>query len=191
MDIEAYITNLGLQARAASREISQATTAQKNTALLATVDALNEERKFLLESNKEDLVAGERQGLDSALQDRLKLTEGRIDSMIEGLRQVASLDDPVGEINDLKYRPSGIQVGRMRVPLGVIGIIYESRPNVTCEAASLCLKSGNATILRGGSEAIFSNQAISKCITLGLESAGLNKDIVQVIDITDREAVGK
>lgn len=191
MDIEAYTTNLGLQARAASREISQATTAQKNTALLATVDALNEQRKFLLESNKEDLVAGERNGLDSVLQDRLKLTEGRIDSMIEGLRQVASLDDPVGEINDLKYRPSGIQVGRMRVPLGVIGIIYESRPNVTCEAASLCLKSGNAAILRGGSEAIFSNQAISKCITLGLESAGLNKDIVQVIDITDREAVGK
>ena len=191
MDIEAYTTNLGLQARAASREISQATTAQKNTALLATVDALNEQRKFLLESNKEDLVAGERNGLDSVLQDRLKLTEGRIDTMIEGLRQVASLDDPVGEINDLKYRPSGIQVGRMRVPLGVIGIIYESRPNVTCEAASLCLKSGNAAILRGGSEAIFSNQAISKCITLGLESAGLNKDIVQVIDITDREAVGK
>ena len=191
MDIEAYITKLGLQARAASREISQASTAQKNTALFATVDALNEERKFLLESNKEDLVAGKRKGLDSALQDRLELTEGRIDSMIEGLRQVASLDDPVGEINDLKYRPSGIQVGRMRVPLGVIGIIYESRPNVTCEAASLCLKSGNATILRGGSEAIFSNQAISKCINMGLEAAGLNKDIVQVIDITDRAAVGK
>ena len=191
MDIEAYITKLGLQARAASREISQAPTAQKNTALFATVDALNEERKFSLESNKEDLVAGKRKGLDSALQDRLELTEGRIDSMIEGLRQVASLDDPVGEINDLKYRPSGIQVGRMRVPLGVIGIIYESRPNVTCEAASLCLKSGNATILRGGSEAIFSNQAISKCIASGLEAAGLNKDIVQVIDITDRAAVGK
>jgi glutamate-5-semialdehyde dehydrogenase len=191
MDIEAYINQLGLQARAASREISQASTAQKNTALFATGDALNEERKFLLESNKEDLVAGERKGLDSALQDRLELTEGRIDTMIEGLRQVASLDDPVGEINDLKYRPSGIQVGRMRVPLGVIGIIYESRPNVTCEAASLCLKSGNATILRGGSEAIFSNQAISKCINMGLEAAGLNKDIVQVIDITDRAAVGK
>ena len=191
MDIEAYITKLGLQARAASRDISQASTAQKNTALFATVDALNEERKFLLESNKEDLDAGKRKGLDSALQDRLELTEGRIDSMIEGLRQVASLDDPVGEINDLKYRPSGIQVGRMRVPLGVIGIIYESRPNVTCEAASLCLKSGNATILRGGSEAIFSNQAISKCINMGLEAAGLNKDIVQVIDITDRAAVGK
>ena len=191
MDIEAYITKLGLQARAASREISQASTAQKNTALFATGDALNEERKFLLECNKEDLVAGERKGLDSALQDRLELTEGRIDNMIEGLRQVASLDDPVGEINDLKYRPSGIQVGRMRVPLGVIGIIYESRPNVTCEAASLCLKSGNATILRGGSEAIFSNRAISKCIASGLEAAGLNKDIVQVIDITDRAAVGK
>ena len=191
MDIEAYIDKLGLQARTASREISQATTAHKNTALLAIVDAINEKRKFLLESNKEDLDAGKRKGLDAALQDRLELTEVRIDNMIEGLRQVASLDDPVGEINDLKYRPSGIQVGRMRVPLGVIGIIYESRPNVTCEAASLCLKSGNAAILRGGSEAIYSNKAISNCIMLGLESAGLNKDIVQVIDVTDREAVGQ
>ena len=122
--------------------------------------------------------------------DRLELTPARIDTMIEGLRQVASLDDPVGEITDLKYRPSGIQVGRMRVPLGVIGIIYESRPNVTCEAASLCLKAGNATILRGGSEAINSNQAIATCIASGLQEAGLNPDVVQVVETTDREAVG-
>ena len=191
MDIEAYITDLGSRARAAAREISSATTAQKNAALLSIADAINEGRKSLLESNKEDLIEGEKKGLDAALQDRLELTESRINTMIEGLRQVASLDDPVGEISDLKYRPSGIQVGRMRVPLGVIGIIYESRPNVTCEAASLCLKSGNATILRGGSEAILSNQAIAACIDIGLESAGLSKNVVQVLDITDREAVGE
>lgn len=191
MDIGTYITDLGSRARAAAREISRATTAQKNAALLSIADTINEGRKSLLESNKEDLIAGEKKGLDAALQDRLELTERRIDTMIEGLRQVASLDDPVGEISDLKYRPSGIQVGRMRVPLGVIGIIYESRPNVTCEAASLCLKSGNATILRGGSEAILSNQAIAACIDIGLESAGLSKNVVQVLDITDREAVGE
>jgi len=191
MDIGTYITDLGSRARAAAREISRATTAQKNAALLSIADTINEGRKSLLESNKEDLIAGEKKGLDAALQDRLELTERRIDTMIEGLRQVASLDDPVGEISDLKYRPSGIQVGRMRVPLGVIGIIYESRPNVTCEAASLCLKSGNATILRGGSEAILSNQAIAACIGIGLESAGLSKNVVQVLDITDREAVGE
>ena len=191
MDIGTYITDLGSRARAAAREISRATTAQKNAALLSIADTINEGRKSLLESNKEDLIAGEKKGLDAALQDRLELTERRIDTMIEGLRQVASLDDPVGEISDLKYRPSGIQVGRMRVPLGVIGIIYESRPNVTCEAASLCLKSGNATILRGGSEAILSNQAIAAFIDIGLESAGLSKNVVQVLDITDREAVGE
>ena len=191
MDIGTYITDLGSRARAAAREISSATTAQKNAALLSIADAINEGRKSLLESNKEDLIEGEKKGLDAALQDRLELTESRIDTMIEGLRQVASLDDPVGEISDLKYRPSGIQVGRMRVPLGVIGIIYESRPNVTCEAASLCLKSGNATILRGGSEAILSNQAIAACIGIGLESAGLSKNVVQILDITDREAVGE
>ena len=191
MDIGTYITDLGSRARAAAREISRATTAQKNAALLSIADTINEGRKSLLESNKEDLIAGEKKGLDAALQDRLELTERRIDTMIEGLRQVASLDDPVGEISDLKYRPSGIQVGRMRVPLGVIGIIYESRPNVTAEAASLCLKSGNATILRGGSEAILSNQAIAACIGIGLESAGLSKNVVQVLDITDREAVGE
>ena len=191
MDIGTYITDLGSRARAAAREISRATTAQKNAALLSIADTINEGRKSLLESNKEDLIAGEKKGLDAALQDRLELTERRIDTMIEGLRQVASLDDPVGEISDLKYRPSGIQVGRMRVPLGVIGIIYESRPNVTAEAASLCLKSGNATILRGGSEAILSNQAIAAFIDIGLESAGLSKNVVQVLDITDRKAVGE
>jgi glutamate-5-semialdehyde dehydrogenase len=190
-DIETYMSKLGSQARAASREISKASTADKNTALNAIADAINTKRKALIEANKIDLQAGAEKGLDSALMDRLELTDSRIDTMIEGLRQVAALDDPVGEISDLKFRPSGIQVGRMRVPLGVIGIIYESRPNVTCEAASLCLKSGNATILRGGSEAINSNQAIAGCISEGLEAAGLNRDIVQVLDRTDRDAVGK
>ncbi|MDD9957924.1 MAG: glutamate-5-semialdehyde dehydrogenase [Gammaproteobacteria bacterium] len=190
-DIEAYITKLGAQARAASREISSASTADKNRALLATGDALNRSRAALMQANALDLGAGAEKGLEAALMDRLELTDARIDTMIEGLQQVASLDDPVGEISDLKYRPSGIQVGRMRVPLGVIGIIYESRPNVTVEAASLCLKSGNATILRGGSEALHSNQAIAACIIEGLQAAGLSKHIVQVLDRTDRDAVGK
>ncbi|MDA1369404.1 MAG: glutamate-5-semialdehyde dehydrogenase [Proteobacteria bacterium] len=190
-DIEAYMLKLGIQARAASWEIGKASTAQKNAALLAIADAINSKREQLLAANQLDLVAGKGKQLEPALMERLELNEARIDSMIEGLRQVASLDDPVGEISDLKFRPSGIQVGRMRVPLGVIGIIYESRPNVTCEAASLCLKSGNAAILRGGSEAIHSNQAIAACISDGLESAGLNPHVVQVLDRTDRDAVGK
>ena len=190
-DIEAYMLKLGVQARAASWEIGKAGTAQKNAALLAIADAINSKREQLLAANQLDLAAGKDKQLAPALMDRLELSEARIDTMIEGLRQVASLDDPVGEISDLKFRPSGIQVGRMRVPLGVIGIIYESRPNVTCEAASLCLKSGNATILRGGSEAIHSNQAIAACISDGLESAGLNPHVVQVLDRTDRDAVGK
>ena len=163
-DIETYMNKLGAQARVASREISSASTGDKNKALLAIAAAINSSRASLMEANKKDLEAGSEQGLESALMDRLELSDARIDIMIEGLHQVAALDDPVGEVSDLKYRPSGIQVGRMRVPLGVIGIIYESRPNVTCEAASLCLKSGNATILRGGSEAIHSNQAIGECI---------------------------
>ena len=136
------------------------------------------------------MEAGKAKGLDAALLDRLELTPARIEGMLEGLRQVAALDDPVGSISDLKPRPSGIQVGRMRVPLGVIGIIYESRPNVTCEAASLCLKAGNACILRGGSEALRSNQAIAACIESGLADAGLPKEVVQVIDRSDRDAVG-
>ena len=190
-DIETYMSELGSQARIASREISKASTAKKNAALNAIAEAINSKRAVLMEANKKDLQAGAKKGLESALMDRLELTEGRIDSMIEGLRQVASLDDPVGEVSELKYRPSGIQVGRMRVPLGVIGIIYESRPNVTCEAASLCLKSGNAAILRGGSEAINSNQAIADCISSGLEVAGLSPDIIQVLSRIERDAVGK
>ena len=190
-DIEAYMIKLGSQARAASRQIGKATTAQKNHALLAIADAIDSGREQLLSANQLDLEAGREKPLESALLDRLELTEARIDSMIDGLHQVKALDDPVGEISDLKHRPSGIQVGRMRVPLGVIGIVYESRPNVTCDAASLSLKSGNATILRGGSEAIKSNQAIAEFIIVGLEASGLNRHIVQVLDRTDRQAVGK
>lgn len=182
---------LGSRARAASREIARASTAQKNEALLAIADAIDRSRSQLLAANSEDLKAAEAKNLESALIDRLELTQPRIDGMIEGLRQVAALDDPVGAVSDLKFRPSGIQVGKMRVPLGVIGIIYESRPNVTCEAASLCLKSGNATILRGGSEAILSNQAIAAYVSEGLESAGLSKYVVQILDRSDRDAVGK
>ena len=172
MDIKAYMAELGLKARIASRHIAKATTAQKNEALLNIADSIKKSRDTLLAANQQDLAAGKQKGLEAALLDRLELTDSRVNSMLEGIRQVAALDDPVGEISDLKYRPSGIQVGRMRVPLGVIGIIYDSRPNVTCEAASLCLKSGNATILRGGSEAINSNRAIADCINSGLDSAG-------------------
>ena len=191
MDIKAYMAELGSKARIASRHIAKATTAQKNEALLNIADSIKKSRDTLLAANQQDLAAGKEKGLEAALLDRLELTDSRVNSMLEGIRQVAALDDPVGEISDLKYRPSGIQVGRMRVPLGVIGIIYESRPNVTCEAASLCLKSGNATILRGGSEAINSNRAIADCINSGLDSAGMNEHIVQVVEITDRAAVGE
>ena len=191
MDIKAYMAELGSKARTASRHIAKATTAQKNVALLNIADSINQSREALLEANQQDMAAGKQKGLEAALLDRLELTDARIDGMLEGIKQVATLDDPVGEISDLKYRPSGIQVGRMRVPLGVIGIIYESRPNVTCEAASLCLKSGNATILRGGSEAIHSNRAIANCIKSGLDSANMNEHIVQIIEITDRAAVGE
>lgn len=189
-DIENYMLGLGRQAREASRQIAKASTAQKNAALTAIAEAIDAGREQLMQANEQDMRAGREKGLDAALLDRLELNSARIDGMIEGLRQVATLDDPVGAISDLKYRPSGIQVGRMRVPLGVIGIIYESRPNVTCEAASLCLKSGNATILRGGSEAINSNQAIAVCIKTGLEQAGLSEHVVQVLDRPDRDAVG-
>jgi len=191
LDIAQYMEDLGRRARSASYRIARATTAQKNTALLAIADAIDSSRGPLMEANSLDLAAGREKNLDAPLLDRLELTPARIDTMIAGLRQVAGLDDPVGAISAMKYRPSGIQVGRMRVPLGVIGIIYESRPNVTCEAASLCLKSGNATILRGGSEAIHSNQAVAACIAAGLQQAGLDPDIVQVVETTDREAVGR
>ena len=191
VDITEYMTKLGQQARAAGREMSKADSGKKNQALLNIADAIANSKDMLAVENQKDLIAGKENGLDSALLDRLELTSGRIDSMIEGLKQVAALADPVGEITDLSYRPSGIQVGQMRAPLGVIGIIYESRPNVTVDAAALCLKSGNACILRGGSEAIHSNQAIAACITEGLKAAGLPAEAVQVVETTDRTAVGE
>ena len=185
-----YMTRLGQAAREASRVIGRASTAQKNRALLATAAALDEARAQLSAANDVDLAAGRANGLEPAMLERLALTPARIDSMIVGLRQVANLPDPIGAIRDMSFRPSGIQVGKMRVPLGVVGIIYESRPNVTIDAASLCLKSGNATILRGGSEAIHSNKAIAACIQRGLAEADLPAAVVQVVETTDRAAVG-
>ena len=191
MSIESYMNDVGRRARAASRQLVRATTEQKNQALYAMAEALESARPYLQQENEKDLVKGREKGLDAALLDRLALNDARISGMIEGLRQVASLPDPVGEITDMVFRPSGIQLGKMRVPLGVIGIIYESRPNVTIDAASLCLKSGNATILRGGSEAFYSNQAIAAAVASGLNAVGLPEDAVQVINTTDRDAVGK
>ncbi|MEQ3623690.1 MAG: glutamate-5-semialdehyde dehydrogenase [Marinobacter sp.] len=191
MDIAAYMAEVGQQARQAARAVARSTTAVRNQALQATAEALDAARDELAAANARDLEGGRANGLEAAMLDRLELTPARIDAMIEGLRQVASLPDPIGEITDMTYRPSGIQVGRMRVPLGVIGIIYESRPNVTVEAASLCLKSGNATILRGGSEAIHSNQAIAACLAKGLKESGLPESAVQVVKTTDRAAVGE
>ena len=190
-NIVEYMHALGESARSASRIVAASTTGQRNNALLAMADSLEENSSTLQAENQKDLEAGRAKGLDAALLDRLELTTERIAGMAEGLRQIATLPDPVGAITDLDYRPSGIQVGRMRVPLGVIGIIYESRPNVTADAAGLCLKSGNATILRGGSEAIQSNQAIVACIREGLEKAGLPPAAIQVIETTDRAAVGE
>ena len=189
--VKLQMQELGQQARAASRVMAAAETKVKNAALLAAMDAIDSTCADIASANARDLKAGEEKGLEPAMLDRLELTDARIEAMIVGLRQVASLSDPIGEITDMRYLPSGIQVGRMRVPLGVIGIIYESRPNVTVEAASLCLKSGNATILRGGSEAFHSNQAIAECIRQGLETAGLPPTAVQVVGTTDRAAVGE
>ena len=189
-DITTYMHQLGQQARVASRRLASATTGEKNTALNAIAEDLDANRNTLMQENRKDLEAGAAKGLDAALLDRLELTEARIDSMIEGSRQITALPDPIGEIFDMNYRPTGIQVGRMRVPLGVVGIIYESRPNVTADAAALCLKSGNATVLRGGSEAFHSNQAIAVSIHRGLEQAGLPAQAVQVLETTDRAAVG-
>ncbi len=189
-NIAEYMRDVGQRARAASAAIARAGTAEKNRALLAIAAAIDSGREELMRANAVDLERGKEKGLAAPLMDRLELTPKRIDGMIEGLRQVAALDDPVGEVSGLKYRPTGIQVGRMRVPLGVIGIIYESRPNVTCEAASLCLKSGNAAILRGGSEALHSNQAIAGCIGKGLAEAELDSHVIQVLDRPDRDAVG-
>ncbi len=191
VDIKAYMSQLGRQARTASRCVARAGTGIRNRALLATAEAIERSLSRLLEANRKDMEAGAAKGLDAALLDRLELNDARVAAMAEGLRQVAALPDPVGEITDLKYRPTGIQVGKMRVPLGVIGIIYESRPNVTADAAALCLKSGNAAILRGGSEAIHSNRAIAACIHAGLEQADLPLEVVQVVDSTDRAAVGE
>ncbi len=191
MDVKQYMQDLGQRARAASRAMARANTGAKNDALLHIATGLEAARTELIAENAKDLDQGRKDGLDDALLDRLALNEERIKGMAEGLRQIAALPDPVGEINDLNYRPSGIQVGKMRVPLGVIGIIYESRPNVTADAAGLCLKSGNAAILRGGSEACHSNQAIADVIHAGLGKAGLPRDAVQVVETTDRAAVGE
>lgn len=190
MNPEQYMREVGVQARRAARSMNTAETARKNAALLAAADAILAAEKELIETNKKDLAAGEKKGLDAALLDRLALNTKRIAGMAEGLQQVAALSDPVGQISDLAFRPTGIQVGRMRVPLGVIGIIYESRPNVTADAAALCLKSGNACILRGGSEALHSNLAIAACMHRGLTAAGLPETAVQVLEASDRSLVG-
>ncbi|MDH5632035.1 MAG: glutamate-5-semialdehyde dehydrogenase [Gammaproteobacteria bacterium] len=190
MNIADYMTKLGRQARDASRVLARTETNPKNAALLAMAAAIEARADQLIAENARDMEAGRNSGLDAALLDRLELNADRVVAMAEGIRQIVALPDPVGEITDMSYRPSGIQVGKMRVPLGVIGIIYESRPNVTADAAALCLKSGNAAILRGGSEAIHSNCAIAECIREGLASAGLPQELVQVVEVTDREAVG-
>jgi len=189
--IAGYMRNVGTAARAAARELGRSSTATRNQALAAMADAIEQARPELAAANANDLRAGESAGLAAALLDRLELTDARITGMAEGLRQIASLPDPIGGITGLDYRPSGIQVGRMRVPLGVVGIIYESRPNVTADAAGLCLKSGNAAILRGGSEALHSNQAIAACIVDGLRQVGLPDACAQVVVTTDRSAVGE
>ena len=191
MDVQTYMLAIGKAARAASRAMAVADSNAKNTALTAMATAIEHAAKVLLHENARDLEAAKTKNLDAAAIDRLTLTPKRIEAMADGLRQIAALPDPVGEITGLKYRPTGIQVGQMRVPLGVVGIIYESRPNVTADAAGLCLKSGNAAILRGGSEALHSNQAIAACVHEGLKAAGLPETAVQVIETTDRAAVGE
>jgi glutamate-5-semialdehyde dehydrogenase len=190
IDIPVYVAEVGQRARTAARDLARASTAARNAALLAAAQALRRETARLQSANAHDLDAARAAGHDAAFVDRLALTDSVIESMALGLEQIAALPDPVGEIANLRYRPSGIQVGQMRVPLGVIGIIYESRPNVTIDAAGLCIKSGNATILRGGSEAINSNRALAELIREGLQAAGLAYDAVQLIDTTDRAAVG-
>ncbi|MGH8676773.1 MAG: gamma-glutamyl-phosphate reductase, partial [Burkholderiales bacterium] len=186
MDIQSYMHAVGRAARAAARELARAPTRAKDLALEVMAKSIERDSARLIAANRKDLDAAHAKGLQAALIDRLTLDQKGIASMAEGLRQVAQLPDPVGEITELRYRPTGIQVGRMRVPLGVIGIIYESRPNVTVDAAALCLKAGNAAILRGGSEAIHSNQAIGACVHEGLRAAELPDTGVQVIDTTDR-----
>ncbi|MBT8116797.1 MAG: glutamate-5-semialdehyde dehydrogenase, partial [Gammaproteobacteria bacterium] len=190
-NVPEYMQATGRRARVAARAIARADSGMKDAALLAIATAIEDAAETLKRENEKDLAAGRQHGLDAALLDRLELNDARIAAMASGLREIAALPDPVGSISNMNYRPSGIQVGRMRVPLGVIGIIYESRPNVTADAAALCLKSGNAAILRGGSEALHSNQAIAACIHAGLAAAGLPADTVQVIETTDRAAVGE
>jgi len=190
MSLEQEMVKLGQQAREAATVLRRSDTGLKNRALEAIAEQIEQNKAALTAANEKDMAAGKANGLDAAFLDRLELTPARIDAMLEGLRQVTALPDPIGEITDLKYLPSGIQVGRMRVSLGVIGIIYESRPNVTVEAAALCLKSGNAAVLRGGSEAFESNQAIAACIHAGLKAVGLPESCVQVLKTTDRAAVG-
>ena len=189
-DLNAYMLDVGARARAAAGTLAGAPTGARNAALIAIADAIEERAPAIRTANRGDLDAGRSNGLAAPLLDRLELTDARIGSMAEGLRQVAALPDPVGEMSDLRMQPSGLQIGRMRVPLGVIGIIYESRPNVTADAAALCMKSGNATILRGGSEALASNLAIAECIHEGLAAAGLPRGAVQVVATRDRAAVG-
>ncbi|WP_287603779.1 glutamate-5-semialdehyde dehydrogenase [Thiothrix sp.] len=191
MDIFAYMQGIGQQAKQASKILANTDTSVKNQALLSIADTLLARADWLKSENAKDLAAGRAKGLDAAMLDRLTLSDKTIAGMAEGVRQVATLPDPIGTITDMNYRPSGIQVGKMRVPLGVVGIIYESRPNVTVDAAALCLKSGNATILRGGSEAIHSNQAIAACVRDGLQAAGLPSASVQVVETVDRAAVGE
>jgi len=190
LDISEYMTQLGTRARAASRAIARADDAAKSGALRAIARGLQANRNALVAANAKDLARARDNGLEPAMLDRLKLDDKALSRMIEGLTQIAGMADPIGEITEVKVRPNGMRVGRMRVPLGVIGIIYESRPNVTIDAAALCLKSGNATILRGGSEAIESNMALGAVIRAGLEEAGLPSDAIQVIETTDRAAVG-
>ena len=191
MDIKTYMQSIGREARSASRVIAKAETATKNQALTVMAMAIKRDEQQLLAANAIDLEGAKARGLESALIDRLTLTSKSVASMAEGLLQIAALADPIGEISDLNFRPAGIQVGKMRVPLGVVGIIYEARPNVTADAAGLCLKAGNAAILRGGSEAIHSNQAIATCVKEGLKAAGLPEAAIQVIETTDRAAVGE
>ncbi|NKB36134.1 MAG: glutamate-5-semialdehyde dehydrogenase [Gammaproteobacteria bacterium] len=191
MDIQSYMQKLGQKARAASRELAKVDTGAKNRALETIASIILDSQNELAEKNRIDMEAAEANKIEAAMLDRLLLTPERIEAMAEGLRQVATLSDPIGEISNMAQRPSGIEVGQMRVPLGVVGIIYESRPNVTADAAALCIKSGNATILRGGSEALHSNQAIGACIQRGLQAVDLPGDAVQVIETSDRVAVGE
>ena len=191
IDVKTYMQSIGREARAASRLVAKAETAAKNRALTQMAAAIQRDEQMLLAANAMDVESARKRGLDPAMIDRLTLSSKSIAGMAEGLLQIAALADPVGEISDLKYRPSGIQVGRMRVPLGVVGIIYEARPNVTADAAGLCLKAGNAAILRGGSEAINSNRAIAACVKEGLRAAGLPETAIQVVETTDRQAVGE